>query len=69
MKKEKELLRKQLQLLAEQSKNADECELPALSSAMLGIYEALYHPGFVFRLALCLAVGLDLLVSILVYIQ
>lgn len=66
---EKELLRKQLQLLAEQSKNADDRELPALSSAMARIYEALLRPSLSFRIVLGLAVGLDLLISVLIHIQ
>lgn len=69
MRKEKELLRKQLQLLAEQSEKADDRELAALSSAMQGIYSELKTPLLSIRSALLLAVCLDLLVSILILIQ
>lgn len=44
MKKEKEILRKQLELLAEQSKSATEDELPRISVAMCDIYKALVGP-------------------------
>ena len=39
---DKEILRKQLQLLAERSKSATEDEIPKLSVAMKDIYEVLY---------------------------
>ena len=44
MKREKELLRKQLELLAEQSEEALEDDLSRLSSAMCEIYQTLKHP-------------------------
>lgn len=69
MRKEKELLRKQLELLAEQSKSATDRELAELSVAMRDIYQNLLEPSLSFRGVLFLAVGLDLLVSILILIQ
>lgn len=45
MKKEKEILRKQLELLAEQSKEATDKELCELSDAMSDIYTSLCRPA------------------------
>ena len=44
MKKEKEILHKQLELLVEKSKSATEDELPRISAAMCDIYKALVGP-------------------------
>ena len=68
MMKEKKLLRKQLALLAEQSKLAEDRDLESLSTAMCEIYKALKRPAFAIRVALGLAVFADLLVSIVVLI-
>lgn len=69
MKREKELLRKQLELLAEQSKGATEEEITGLSAAMCKVYETLHCPirgtGFVI-FAVSLA---NLFVSILIHVQ
>lgn len=46
MNQSKELLRKQLALLAEQSKSAAEDDLPGLSSAMVDVYDRLKPVGF-----------------------
>lgn len=46
MNKEKELLRKQLELLSEQSKGATDREIYELSIAMSSVYESLTRPTF-----------------------
>lgn len=69
MKKERKLLRRQLELLAEQSEDAMESELAELSAAMCRIYSELYRPVLNSCLVLFFAVCLDLLVSILILIQ
>lgn len=68
MKKEKELLRKQLQLLAEQSKGATDRELAELSIAMCKAYKELNHYALT-RIPLFFVMGLDLLISIIVLIE
>lgn len=68
MLKEKELLREQMRLLAEQSKSAEDRDLASLSAAMCEIYKALKRPAFAIRVALGLAVFADLLISITVLI-
>lgn len=71
MNQNKELLRKQLALLAEQSKSAAEDELPELSSAMGDVYDRLERPavGFVFSFALLLLAFLNLAVGILILLK
>lgn len=69
MKREKELLRKQLELLAEQSEEALEDDLSRLSSAMCEIYQTLKHPTRRFGLVVFFASLANLCVSILVHIQ
>ena len=66
---EKEILRKQLELLAERSKTACHNELPEMAHAMCRIYDLLEKkPLPVGTVLLCIALA-DLLVSILVLIQ
>lgn len=67
MSKEKELLRKQLELLAEQSGDALPNELSNLSAAMCKVYDKLKCPTL--RFVLLFAVLLDLLVSILILVK
>lgn len=40
---EKEILRQQLQLLAEASKNAADTELPALTTALIQVFSLFYQ--------------------------
>ena len=72
MSKEKELLRKQMELLAEQSKSAIDDELVRLSTAMREIYRELETNSRYRRLligvTLLSAVGLYLLVCVLIHI-
>lgn len=72
MGKEKELLRKQMELLAEQSKSAIDDELVRLSTAMRDIYRELETNSRCRRLlvgvTLLSAVGLYLLVCVLIHI-
>lgn len=65
--KEKELLRKQMTLLAEQSKSAVDEELVKLSTAMCEVYRELKRDNWM-NIALLFAVGLYLLICILVHI-
>lgn len=69
MNKEKELLRKQLELLAEQSDGATDRELVGLSGAMCEVYRELVGNRLALGLALLSAVGLDLLVCFFVHIK
>ena len=70
MKREKEILRKQLELLAEQSESATEDELPRISAAMCDIYKVLERPLVVFTLiALCAIMLAKSSVSIFVHIK
>lgn len=67
MNQSKELLRKQLALLAEQSKSAAEDDLPGLSSAMVDVYDRLKPVGFggsLFRGVVIFFALADLLVNI-----
>lgn len=41
-KNERELLRKQMELLAEKSKHCNDGDLPALTLAMVEVYKSLY---------------------------
>ncbi len=68
---EKELLRKQLELLAEQSSGATEEELARLSSAMVDVYDRLERPalGLKLCLTLLLLVLFNLIVSILILVK
>lgn len=72
MGKEKELLRKQMELLAEQSKSAIDDELVRLSTAMRDIYRELEtnsrHRRLLIGVTLLSAVGLYLLVCVLIHI-
>lgn len=68
MKKERELLRKQMELLAEQSESATDEELVRLSTAMCDTYKELLIP-ILAGVALFSAVGSDLLICILVLIK
>lgn len=67
MNKEKELLRKQLELLAEQSKGATDRELSELSVAMCEVYKELQRNNWM-NIALFLTAGLNLLICILIHI-
>lgn len=69
MKKEKELLRKQLELLAEQSKEATEEEIARLSSAMVDVYDRLVRSDLAFRCTLLFLVFFDLVASILILVK
>lgn len=66
MQQDRNLLRKQMELLAEQSKSATDSELARLSTAMCDVYDRLNRncPAIV----LFPAVGLYLLICILVHI-
>lgn len=72
MSKGKELLRKQMELLAEQSRSAEDGELARLSTAMCDIYRELETNSRNWRIligiSLFSAVCLDLLIRILVHI-
>ena len=72
MNKGKELLRKQLELLAEQSKSAIDDELVRLSTAMCKVYRELEgkhrNRWLLVSTALFSAVSLYLLICILVHI-
>ena len=71
--KEKELLRKQMELLEKQSKSAEERDLVHLSTAMCEIYRELQAESRRGRVPLCVTlfsvVGLDLLVSIVILVE
>lgn len=71
MNQSKELLRKQLSLLAEQSESAAEDDLPELSSAMADVYDRLERKttGVAFRLALLLLALSNLVASILILLK
>lgn len=71
MNQSKELLRKQLELLAEQSKNAAEDDLSELSSAMVDVYDRLERPvaGIAFRLTLLLLALSNFVASILILLK
>ena len=71
MNRKKELLRNQLELLAERSMCATEDELPGLSSAMVSIYDRLERPvaGIAFRLTLLLLAVSDFVVGILILVK
>ncbi len=69
MNQSKELLRQQLELLAEHSEGATEQELPNLSAAMCEIYDRLIQEGVgrsLFRSAIILVTLSNLLVSMVV---
>ena len=68
MLKQKELLRKQMQLLAEQSELADEKDLAILSSSMCEVYKTLKRPALALRIALGFAVLTDLLICFFVLV-
>ena len=69
MPKEKELLRKQLQLLAEQSARAYPDELEGLTQAMCSVYRELVVDSLRPMIALLLVSGFHLSVSIFVHIK
>ena len=69
MNKEKELLRQQLELLAEQSGDALEGDLARLSSAMCEVYRELVRDRLTLGGALFFLMCLNSLVSILVHIK
>lgn len=72
MKKEAKLLRKQMELLAEQSNGAADSELARLSTAMCEVYRELERNGRNWRLlvgiALLSAISLYFLICVLVHI-
>lgn len=68
MKQEKELLRKQMKLLAEQSCGAMEDDLAVLSSAMCKTYRELERNGLALLITILFVVGLNSLACILVHI-
>ena len=63
---ERKLLRKQLVLLAEQSRMAGRDELPELAHAMCEIYDGLQHPVLCFLLGVLAAVIANSFVGILI---
>lgn len=65
----RELLRQQLQLLAEQSKFATDTELCRISAAMCEVYDRLQPGAFVSRGPLLLFVLIDLLVHLIILIH
>lgn len=67
MTKEKELLRKQLELLAEQSKGAVDKELSELSAAMCNVYASLKRPTVATLLGMLAAVNAQLVVYLAVH--
>lgn len=70
MKQEKELLRKQMNLLAEQSRGAmTEDDLAVLSSAMCKTYRELVRDDLVLLIAILSAVALNSLACLVVHIQ
>lgn len=71
MNQNKELLHKQLTLLAEQSESAAEDDLPELSSAMVDVYDRLERPavGIMSSLTLLLLAFLNLAVGILILLK
>lgn len=69
MQKERELLRKQLELLAEQSNGATDRELAELSAAMSDIYDRLERQTLALRIALLLFVLSNFIVSILILVK
>lgn len=66
MSKEKELLRKQMELLAEQSRGALDRDLASLSSAMCEVYRELKGNRSTCGIALISAIILDLIVRVFV---
>ena len=69
MRKERKLLRKQMELLAEQSNGATGRELAELSVAMCDIYDKLVDPALAFSIALLLFVLSNFIVSILILVK
>ena len=71
MKRRKELLRKQMELLAEQSVTATESELYKLSVAMCEINRELERPTMLGTtlFALGAAMGLDFLIGVLIHVK
>lgn len=68
-KSEKELLRQQLELLAKRSFGTREIYLGEISRAMCDIYDRLKRKIPVLRIVLLLAVGADLIVSVLILVK
>ena len=68
MLRKRKLLRKQMELLAEQSKSAVDEELANLSTAMCEIYREL-NRSIHARLTLFSVVGLELLVGIVILVE
>lgn len=70
--KERKMLRKQMELLAEQSKSAVDIELARLSTAMCEVYRELKrdsrHWWLQISMALLFTIGLYSLICILVHI-
>ena len=69
MQKERKLLRKQIELLAEQSNGATDRELAELSAAMCDVYDKLERPALALRIALSLFVISDFIVGILILVK
>lgn len=69
MKNKRELLHKQLELLAEQSKSATDTELAELSAAMCRIYEKLELPVLPLSFAILLFTCFNSLISILILVE
>ena len=69
MHKETELLRKQIELLAEQSKEATEEVLARLSSAMVDVYDRLERHNLAFCGTFLFLVFFDLVVSMLILVK
>lgn len=69
MNKERKLLRKQMELLAEQSNGAMDRDLASLSDAMCEVHRELVSDRLAISTTLFSAVCLNLLVCILVHIK
>ena len=66
MNKEKELLRKQIALLAEQSRKGTTFELPGFTSEMCHVYKTLEAGRTILNSVLLFVVGINLGASILI---
>lgn len=69
MEKEKELLRKQMELLAEQSRDATDREIGDLSVAMCKVHSELVKDSLRLPITLFLVLGFDLAVRGVVQIE
>lgn len=67
--KERKLLRKQMELLAEQSNGATERDIASLSAAMCEVHRELVHDLLAISATLFSTVSLNLLICVLVHIK